>query len=211
MRLHEFSELQERSYTHPGIRAHLIALKYSPSGEGRDQTTWKSPEGNILKIFGTQEGQEGFTEDHKMFKAWTIYCKSHASNPYIPHFSDWIGFEYPLGSKQMYLQIKMEKLSEIPDEEIKELLEQIDLAITEGRSYATFKRIVAQEMGTKFVTTTPWVKDPTLFNTVLEINTIGNKHGWGLDLHHGCNYMMRGNQIVIVDPWIVDPQGSGSY
>ena len=202
MRLNEFTTdpILELSYTDPGVRAHLTKLGYKPSGEGGDQTTWLAPDGGILKIFGTHEGEQGFSADHKMFKFWADYCTKHQNNPYIPHYSDWASFEYPKGSGQQYLQIKMEKLSEIPNEKVKDLLDQIDWAVMKGRTFADFQAIVAQKMGMK-ATNMPIVKDPTLFNTVVELNKIGSKHGWGLDLH-GDNYMMRGAQIVIVDPWV---------
>ena len=202
MRLYEFDQsISELSYTDPGIRKHLTGMGYKPSGEGGDQTTWTAPDGSILKIFGTQEGQQGLTGDHRMFQAWANYCKTHAGNPFIPHYSGWKEFEFPQGSGQTYLQIKMESLKEIHDEKIKDLLDQIDWAVMKGRTYAAFQSIVSQKMGMKFATTNPLVKDPALFNTVVELNKLGNKHGWGLDLH-GDNYMMRGNQVVIVDPWV---------
>lgn len=41
MRLYEFDhQLQELSYTNPGIGKHLTSLGYKPAGEGGDQTTW---------------------------------------------------------------------------------------------------------------------------------------------------------------------------
>ena len=87
--------LDELSYTDPGIRSHLIKSGYKPAGEGGDQTTYIGPDGSVLKIFGTHEGQAGFSADHKMFKFWADYCKKHSGNPYIPHYSDWASFNIP--------------------------------------------------------------------------------------------------------------------
>ena len=201
MRLYEFNQsILELSYTDPGIRKHLTGIGYTPSGEGGDQTTWKAPDGSILKIFGTHEGQTGFTEDHRMFKAWANYCKAHATNPYIPHYSDWASFEYPQGSGQKYLQIKMEKLAEIPEGKLKQALDLLEFAVVRGETWAQLLTKVSIKLGAK-TTDHPVFRDMGLFDTVVALNKLGSKHGWGLDLH-GDNYMMRGNQIVIVDPWV---------
>ena len=192
--------LAELSYTDPGIRAHLIKLGYKSAGEGGDQTTWIGPDGNILKIFGTHEGQTGFTADHKMFSAWVKYCETHADNPYIPRFTDWASFEYPKGSGQKYLQIKMEKLSPIRNKTVQAILDYMKWAVERGQSLDDLKATMAQKVGQK-VLQSNLLADPTLWNTVSNINAIGAKHSWGLDLH-ADNYMMRGQQVVIVDPWV---------
>jgi hypothetical protein len=202
MRLHEFDyPIQELSYTDPGIRKHLTGLGYKPAGEGGDQTTWKAPDGSILKIFGTQEGQQGMTADHRMFSFWADYCKKHANNPYIPHYGGWTEFEFPQGSGQTYLQIKMEKLTPIRDKTTQAVLDQFDWTLTQGRTLDALKTTVTNKLGPKFVASSPLFTSPVFWKTISEIFAIGNKHGWGLDLH-ADNYMMRGNQIVIVDPWV---------
>lgn len=201
MRLHEFDQsIQELSYTDPGVRTHLTKLGYRPAGEGGDQTTWLAPDGGILKIFGTHEGQRGMTADHKMFKFWADYCKKHADNPFIPRYSDWATFEYPRGSGQTYLQIKMEKLTEIPEGKLKQALDILEFVVARGETWAQFMTKLTMKLGVK-ITDHPLFQDMQLFNTVVEINKQGSRRGWGLDLH-GDNYMQRGDQIVIVDPWV---------
>ena len=191
--------LDELSYTDPGIRSHLIKSGYKPAGEGGDQTTYIGPDGSVLKIFGTHEGQAGFSADHKMFKFWADYCKKHSGNPYIPHYSDWASFEYPKDSGQQYLQIKMERLSEIPDEKVRLALDHLQFAIIRGQNFASAQAAMAAKVGMKIASQPPF-NDTKLFDTLVDINKIGMKRGWGFDLH-GDNYMMRGNQLVIVDPW----------
>ena len=201
MHLYEFDQqIQELSYTDPGVKNHLKKLGYRSAGEGGDQSTWLAPDGTILKIFGTQEGRKGLTEDHRMFIFWANFSKKNASNPYMPRFSAWKEFEFPQGSGQTYLQIRMEKLTELP-EDTKELLDQFDWAVEIGLSYSELHRIVAGKLGRKFATTNPLVKDATLYNLIAKIKKIGNRHGWALDLHVD-NYMSRGGQVVIVDPWV---------
>lgn len=202
MKAAEFTRntLSELSYTDPGIRKHLIKLGYTSAGEGGDQTTWLGPDGNILKIFGTHEGETGFSADHKMFSAWVKYCEAHAGNPYMPQFTDWASFEYPKGSGQKYLQIKMEKLSPIGDKTVQDILDNMKWAVERGQSFDDFKQILEKKFGLKALQSS-LLANTTLWDTVSNINAIGNKHGWGLDLH-ADNYMMRGRQVVIVDPWV---------
>lgn len=194
------SNLSELSYTDPGIRTHLAKLGYRSAGEGGDQTTWLGPDGNILKIFGTHEGQHGFTTDHKMFSAWVKYCEAHTDNPYIPRYTDWASFEYPKDSGQKYLQIKMEKLSEIPEGKLKQALDLLEFAVMRGDPWAQLLTKIGAKLGVK-ITDHPVFRDMRLFDTVVALNKIGAKHSWGLDLH-GDNYMMRKGQVVIVDPWV---------
>lgn len=204
MRIQELFETEqsvsELSYTDPGIRKHLLALKYKPAGQGGDQSTWLAPDGSILKIFGTQEGQQGMTEDHRMFVYWANYAKKNAANPYMPKFSDWAEFEYPQGSGQTYLQIKMERLSPITDQNMQNVLDQMDLQVEKGWPYARFIALVDARLGSKITDTMdPWIK--TLYPLVEKLNQIAVKNGWGLDAH-ADNFMLRGNQLVIVDPWV---------
>jgi hypothetical protein len=194
------SALNELSYTDPGIRTHLTKLGYKSAGEGGDQTTWLGPDGNILKIFGTHEGQTGFTADHKMFSAWIKYCKAHADNPYIPRYTDWASFEYPKDSGQKYLQIKMEKLSPIRNKTVQAILDNMKWAVEREQSFDDLKAILVKKFGQN-VLQSPVLATTALWDIVSHINSVGNKHGWGLDLH-ADNYMMRGRQIVIVDPWV---------
>lgn len=197
------NSISELSFTDPGIKNHLVKLGYRSVGKGKDQTTWLAPDGGILKIFGTQQGQQGFTEDHRMFAAWVKYTEDHSDNRYMPHFSDWHSFEYPLDSNQKYLQIKMEKLTPINDSLIKGLLDQFDIFVEMGRTYEYLIQIVKKKLGAKF--NSPIIqslfKDSLLWDTVLDLHTIAERKGWGLDLH-AANYMLRGNQIIIVDPWV---------
>jgi len=204
MRIQELFEtdqsVTELSYTDPGIRKHLLSLKYKPAGQGGDQTTWLAPDGSILKIFGTQEGQKGMTEDHRMFVYWANYAKKNAANPYMPKFSDWAEFEYPQGSGQTYLQIKMERLSPITDQNTQNILDQMDIQVEKGWEYARFAAMVDMRLGPK-ITDSNLAMDPKLYELVQKLNKIALSKGWGLDAH-ADNVMMRGNQLVIVDPWV---------
>jgi hypothetical protein len=196
-------KISELSFTDPGIKTHLTKLGYRSVGKGKDQTTWSAPDGGILKIFGTQKGQQGFTEDQRMFAAWVKYTEDNASNRYMPRFGEWYSFEYPPESGQKYLQIKMERLTPISDSLMKGLLDQFDIFVEMGRTYEYLVQIVKQKLGAKF--NGPLVqslfKDRLLWDTVLNLHSIAERKGWGLDLH-SSNYMLRGGQIIIVDPWV---------
>lgn len=195
------SELAELSYTDPGIAQHMRSLGYRAAGAGLDQTTWLSPDGSVIKIFGTQAGQKGWTADHRMFATWVQYCRKHAANPYIPKFGGWRSFEFPQGSGQKYLQIKMERLTPIRDKTLRAVLEQFDHAVENGRSFAKLEGVVGSRLGWAWVIASPLFRDSVLYDTVSELNSMGDQQGWTLDLHAG-NYMLRGNQIIIVDPWV---------
>lgn len=192
--------VRELSYTDPGIRKHLLSLKYKPAGEGGDQTTWQAPDGSILKIFGTQSEQQGETEDHRMFKFWANYAKKNAANPYMPRFSAWAQFEFPQGSGQQYLQIKMERLSPITDKNTQDILDQLEMQVEKGWSYSKFLNLIRWKLGPEITDSNP-AMDPKLYALVQKLDKIALSRGWGLDIH-ADNYMMRGNQLVIVDPWV---------
>lgn len=197
--------VKELSYTDPGINQHLIKLGYKtkPGMKGKDQTTWIAPDGSIYKVFGTQKGQRGFSDDHRMFSTWVKYTETHNSNPYMPKFSDWGSFEYPPGSDQQYLQIKMEKLTPITNNTLKNVLEQFDIFVEKDLTYKYLLQLAKQKLGTEI--NQPYIQsiigNTLLWDTVSDLNSIGTKNGWRLDLH-SRNYMLRGNQVVIVDPWV---------
>jgi len=209
MRIQELFEqelsVSELSYTDPGIDKHLQSLGYTTKSglKGKDQTTWIAPDGSVLKIFGTQQGRKGFSADQLMFSTWVKYTESHANNRYMPRFSDWHSFEFPPGSEQKYLQIKMERLTPITDPLLKQIVEQFDIFVEAGRTYKYLLQIAKQRLGSKF--NQPHVQsifgDTVLWDTVSDLNSIAERNSWRLDLH-SRNYMLRGTQIVIVDPWV---------
>lgn len=194
--------LRERSYFDPVVRKTLQAQNFTLIGKGRDQQAWQTPQG-VLKVFGTQKGSGGqMTEDQKMFQTWVSYTKAHADNPYMPKYGklESVSFKHKDGVEHLYLQVPMERLAPVPAN-LQDLLEQFDIFVENGRTFDYLKQIVAQRLGTKFVNTSPLFKTSTLWDTVVDLNNIAVKNGWRLDLG-ADNYMMRGNQVVIVDPWI---------
>jgi hypothetical protein len=135
-----------------------------------------------------------------MFKFWASYAKKNAANPYMPRFSAWAEFQFPPGSGSSYLQIKMEKLSPLTDKTTQNILDQIEWQVEKGWDYARFAALVDLKLGPKITSSNP-AKDPDLYTLIQKLNKLGLSRGWGLDLH-ADNYMMRGNQLVIVDPWV---------
>jgi len=209
MRIQELFEtelpVKELSYTDPGINQHLTSLGYKtkPGMKGKDQTTWIAPDGSIYKIFGTKQGQKGFSEDQRMFATWVKYTEDHNTNPYMPHFSEWHSFEYPPDSDQKYLQIKMEKLIPVTDPILKNVLEQFDQFVENGHDFNYLKQLAKMNLRDNFKRpdVQKLFQDKLLWNTVVDLNNIAASRSWRLDLH-SRNYMLRGDQVVIVDPWV---------
>lgn len=212
MRLYELIEseslVKELSYTDSSIHSDLASKGYKFAGEGGDQTTWRDPGGNIVKIFGTQQGQRGLTADHKMFIAWYKYATKHSNNRYMPKFFGWETFEIEHEdldrniAPHTYIQYKMEKLREVPNKWLA-LLDKFGISVEQGRTFKFLIKTVKDRLGMQF--NDPFVqsifKDDILWNTVTDLKAVAESNGWGLDLH-ASNYMMRGPQLIVVDPWV---------
>ncbi len=201
MRFQEFN-ITERSWVDPALTRDYKKSGYALLGRGRDQQAWSTPDGKLVKIFGTQKGQQGLTADQQMFLQWIDYAKKRADNPYMPRFGSPEQFEFPQGSGQVYLKVEMEKLSPInlpPD--ARGLLSQFMIFVEEGRTFDYLVQIVKQRLGPKMAGYANLFKTSQLWDTVSELYQIAQKNGWELDLDSE-NYMMRGNQLVISDPWI---------
>jgi hypothetical protein len=191
--------LDERSYIDPALARDYKKSGHTLVGKGRDQQAWTTPAGQLVKIFGTQKGQQGLTHDQQMYLAWIDYAKKHAANPYMPRFGKSEQFEYPEGSGQIYLRVEQERLQ--PAQTPMGLLSQFMIFVEEGRTFEHLVQTVKTRLGPKMGGFAHLFKTTQLWDTVSELYQIAQNSGYELDLDSE-NYMMRGNQLVIVDPWI---------
>lgn len=197
--LSESSVLDERSYIDPALVRDYKASGHTLVGRGRDQQAWSTPDGHLVKIFGTRRGQQGLTQDQQMYLQWIEYARKHANNPYMPQFGDTEQFEYPQGSGQIYLRVEQERLQ--PVSAPPGLLDQFMIFHEEGRTFEHLVHAVRSRLGSKMGGVAGLFKTRQLWDTVGELYSLAQKSGYELDLD-GDNYMQRGGQVVIVDPWI---------
>ena len=226
----------EWSNTAPGITDVLLSKGYTSLGKGVDQSAFLEPGGkSVLKIFGTQPGigTLKFTPDQKMFIFWADYCKSHSANPFLPKFAGWETFEFD-GDK--YLQIRMERLAELPEETADALANisgDTESEIAGLRPEQAAHQVRQQqkdrrkEIGNDVLRSHYGsIESPArvahselaillgknyklLVDTISKLHQIGNMKGWQFDLHGG-NFMHRNDGTpVIVDPWVAPKHKQG--
>jgi hypothetical protein len=143
-----------------------------------------------------------------MFVFWANYCKN-SNNPFLPRFD---GFEKFIFDERMYLQIRMERLTEAG--QYGEALLSLSEYITENSAYYSRSNIhegYYEYMFDSSFDNVIYYKQlkkiagkhlELLVQTVFDIDRIGYDYGWNFDLHQG-NYMLRNNTPVIVDPWVI--------
>ena len=201
------AELTEYSTTAKKIERILAKKGYKKLGAGVDQTAYLEPgTGYVLKVFGTQGG-ESFSRDHKMFFAWAKYCMKNSSNPFLPRFG---GYESFVLDGDRYLQIRQEPLQSagrtgtileimangVEDEQIEDLDELTDYIEDYFEEYAAGYQKLLKQMGPQQM--------QLMLDTINRLYIIGNRSGYGFDLHAG-NFMRRADGTpVIVDPWVIN-------
>lgn len=215
----KIKDLFENSYHDPGIRKHLESLGYKFLGAGIDQAAYLDPKGKVLKIFGATSANENrFSAAHLMFKTWVTFCEENESDEFLPKFYGWESFEY---KNRKYLQIKMERLTKLP-QLLGELLENISddaqrtadsSSKNEEMKQRWLDKVGEYDDGYKYDYGNDLAelilligKDgfDKLWNTFVKIRKVGISKGYRNDLHPG-NFMHRNDGIpVIVDPWVID-------
>ena len=201
------AELTEYSTTDKKIERILAKKGYKKLGAGVDQTAYLEPgTGYVLKVFGTQGG-ESFSPDHRMFFAWAKYCMKNSSNPFLPRFG---GYESFVLDGDRYLQIRQEPLQSagrmgtileimangVEDEQIEDLDELTDYIEDYFEEYAAGYQKLLKQMGPQQM--------QLMLDTINRLYIIGNRSGYGFDLHAG-NFMRRADGTpVIVDPWVIN-------
>ena len=200
-------ELEEYSQTDVGIRRALEKKGYKFLKAGVDQSAYLEPGTNmVLKVFGTQEDGDRFSEDHMMFFKWAKYCDKHKDNEFLPKF---YGYDSFIFKGHRYLQIRQEFLFQL-DHGTGDLLAAMADDVEENGNFETFIKLIPIEYGSNIqlafedlVRLVGPAGVDKLYSTIKKLNKIGNTKDWYLDLHSD-NFMKRDDGTpVIVDPWVV--------
>lgn len=220
--------LAEHSYLDPGIVKELEDKGYKFLGSGVDQVAFLEPDGKfVLKIFGSASSDKskletGFSKDHMMFKKWVQYCEANKDNKFLPKYEGWESFEF---NDKKYLQIKVEKLQNLPQEEkhfisdlskfidkyldrIKEgagaLLDAVGYSEDDYQNDSDFNipHRLLDELN-KFVIQNGKDDFELLISTIAELLRMADKNNYNPDFHGG-NFMHRNDgTLVISDPWVL--------
>ena len=211
--------LQEADFD-DGIIKHMQQLGYKKLGSGIDQMAFEEPNtGEVIKIFGYTSGHD---KRHQMFERWANFCDENKSNPFLPKFSGWKKFNF---NGQTYIQIRMERLIELPGK-LADALQNIVNAMLQYGASRVAEEII-DLVGEHAVPKDHDFLDrnfdlfrddmneinklaillgddfKTFLDTLVDIFKTTGKYKYGIDLHGG-NFMHRyDGHPVIVDPWVV--------
>jgi hypothetical protein len=219
--------LREFSITEPAIRRDLVAKGYRFLGQGVDQMAFMAPDGDVLKVFGTQckgnNERPKISKDQKMFRFYAEYCQRNANNPHLPRIHGWETFVYPTRwgwdpntykpkTKQcLYLQIRTEPLKKF-NNRFARLFQEMSDTVTLGVDWKYFHEDMQE--GDVYDVNPDWYRRLTnnadsvsrmhrLYMTMDALYQIGRERGYRWDLH-GDNIMARGDGTpVITDPWVL--------
>lgn len=189
---------------------------YRMIGSGADATVWAQTTGNVVKIIMPEEGA---TDSAEAFKRFYEFASQHQKLANMPKFLD-LGANGPstftIGGRE-YQLVAMERLTPIPSGSFAEAMTWIlsDLA-TRGINWdRALKEILDPETWQQYdggmqpaeilnriknLDTKQLLEYEILFKTMTLLYHTGriNRYGWDL---HTENAMMRGDTIVITDPW----------
>lgn len=212
----KLKEAETRTSASKEIRTTLKKHGYKLLGSGADATVWAKSEGPVIKII--------MPDDHKgagiagdTFMKFYEFCKQNSNLDNLPKFSDNEVEVFEADGKD-YVMITMERLKPIPQGSFEEAMVWIlsDLA-TKKLSWKQAKHIISDEetwMGYESEMINPemilkkfdsldgrdLLEYEVLYKLMVLLYHKGkiNKTGWDL---HTENAMMRGDTIVITDPW----------
>lgn len=209
-------EAEQRTPASIEIRKSLRDAGYKLLGSGVDATVWAKKAGPVIKIIMPDDGKgSGLAGD--TFMKFYEFCKEHTDLDNLPKFSDKEVEVFESDGKQ-YIMVTMERLKPIPRHSFQEAMVWIlsELAtrriswnealktMNDERTWDNYGEIDTLEI----LRTLDSVDDrdlleyEVLFKLMTLLYTRGriNKIGWDL---HTENAMMRGNTIVITDPWFI--------
>lgn len=207
-------EAEKRTAASVQIRKSMRAAGYRLLGSGVDATVWAKKAGPVIKIIMPDDGQ-GAGVSGDTFMKFYEFCKSHPDLENLPRFSDKEVEVFEEDGKQ-YVMVTMERLVPISRHSFQEAMVWIlsDLA-TKRMDWQTALRTISDErtwdnygeMDTlEILRTLDSLDDRDLleYEVLFKLMTLLyhrgriNKIGWDL---HTENAMMRGDTIVITDPW----------
>lgn len=206
MRVHQITE----SLVDTNIKKILVKKGYKFVGGGQDQDTYIGPDGSVLKIFGTERGSgaSSYTRGQQSFIDFADYCRKNPSNPYLPNILGWERFEYPPGSGNWYLQIKMERL--FPFTGHRELAHELAVlanyvyrgGVQGAQRYLDAPRYDSEAGGTNKLImnlgTDGWKQ---LTRALADLAEIARRKKYTYDLHSGNFMLSSDGDMVISDPF----------
>lgn len=208
MRANEF--ITESSRFDSDIAVILKKKGYQLLGVGMDQQAYLEPDtGLVIKIFGTHGRHAGgMSKAQRSFQDFAAYCKANANNPFLPNIIDWGSFVF---KRQLYFQIRMERLFEASDENWIDELEVMAVEIEDGVSFKTYinKRLRLSPRFSSFGIANfnqailHLGRDGMvlLWKTMYDLNQIAKRKDYMFDLH-AANFMFGSDgHIVINDPF----------
>lgn len=205
------------------IRTSLRSAGYKLLGSGTDATVWAKKSGSVIKIIMPDDG-EGAGIAGDTFMKFYEFCKQNRGLENLPKFSGQEVDVFDIDGKE-YVMISMERLKPIPQGSFEEAMIWIlsDLATKNITWSAALKTIRRESTWAQWTSWTSWTYENTMSYqditaTLKRLDAVGmeqyavlftlmkllyhrgriNKIGWDL---HTENAMMRGDTIVITDPW----------
>jgi hypothetical protein len=208
-------EAEIRTPASKEIRTSLRRKGYKLLGSGVDATVWAKKTGPVIKIIMPEDHKGSGTAGDTFMKFYE-FCRENQSIDNLPKFSN-NEVELFTADNKEYVMVTMERLSSIPSGSFQEAMVWIlsELA-TETMSWTKAITVIKDPntwllfddgMDPKEVINTFNSLDKTslleyeiLYKLMTLLYHRGkiNKIGWDL---HTENAMMRGNTIVITDPW----------
>lgn len=229
--LSKFNEAEKDTIASEEINNVLRRKGYELLGSGVDATVWaKKDSPNVLKIIMPEHG-DGAGSEAETFYRFYEFCKKNSNIDHLPRFAKVDGNEHHVfvADGKNYVMIGMERLRPIPEGSFAEAMVWIlsDFATT-GKSWEEVHDTIRQEKTWEKWYVEPedyeyrksdvmppedvlynidswddtdaaqWGVLYSLMRLLYHTGRI-NKQAWDL---HTENAMMRGDTIVITDPWI---------
>lgn len=201
------------------IRQTLRKNGYKLLGSGVDATVWAKSTGDVVKIIMPDDGQ-GAGSAGDTFMKFYKFCKENQGLENLPRFSGGEAEVFQADGKD-YVMATMERLAPIQHGSFEEAMVWIlsDLApkglnwnqvlatIRDERTWENYVDQIEDENALENILITfdrlderDLLEYEVLYKLMVLLYHRGkiNKIGWDL---HTDNAMMRGNTIVIIDPW----------
>lgn len=188
---------------------------YKDIGGGVDQIAFLSPDGSILKVFGSHGSRKGsfkLTRSQLIFKAFADYCNANSNNPFLPQFSSWKSIVY---EDHPYLLIKTERLFHFPNvEHWGVMLEMIADKAIRSNSPEVKEAFIDFHLNQQIITPNQKAQEVfthlgeegfnLLWDTIHDLSNLAYKIGADIDLHKNNFMVTHEGQIVINDPFNID-------
>lgn len=214
MKSTEFTiEAETRTPASKEIRNTLKSHGYKLLGSGADATVWAKNEDEVVKII-MPGGHKGAGVAGDTFMKFYEFCKQNQNLDNLPKFSGQEVEVFEADGKE-YVMVTMERLSPIPTNSFQEAMVWIlsDLAtkklswekaleiINDERTWENYEGDIESILSTlDSLDQRDLLEYEVLYKLMVLLYHKGriNRVGWDL---HTENAMMRGDTVVITDPW----------